>query len=108
METAPTVTTIMKGAGWLVSEATPAHTFIPEDFNEEHNMVLDMCHQFIHTEVDPILDRIDKLEPGLMPSLVEKAGDLGMLGISIPEQYGGLGKEFTSGILVLVILFQLQ
>jgi alkylation response protein AidB-like acyl-CoA dehydrogenase len=100
METATTVTPIMKGAGWLISEATPAHTFIPEDFNEEHKMMMDMCHQFIKTEVDPILDRIDKLEPGLMPSLVDKAGELGMLGISIPEQFGGLGKEFTSGIVV--------
>lgn len=100
METATTVTPTMKGAGWLISEATPAHTFIPEDFNEEHRMMLEMCHQFIHAEVDPILDRIDKLEPGLMPSLVDKAGELGMLGISIPENYGGLGKEFTSSIVI--------
>ena len=100
METATTVTPTMKGAGWLISEAAPAHTFIPEDFNEEHKMMLDMCHQFIHTEVDPILDRIDQLEPGLMPSLVDKAGELGMLGISIPENYGGLGKEFTSSIVI--------
>ncbi|MCE2756352.1 MAG: acyl-CoA dehydrogenase family protein [Chitinophagaceae bacterium] len=59
-----------------------------------------MCHQFIDTEVMPLLDRIDKLEPGLMPSLMGKTGELGLMGVSIPEQYEGLGKEFTSSIIV--------
>jgi alkylation response protein AidB-like acyl-CoA dehydrogenase len=42
----------------------------------------------------PIIDRIDKLEQGLMPSLVQKAGEQGLLGASIPEEFGGLGKDF--------------
>lgn len=100
METAQHPQSLMKGAGWLITEAAPAATFIPEDFTEEQKMMMDLCHQFLHTEIDPLLDRIDKLEPGLMPSLMEKAGELGLLGISIPEQYGGLGKEFMSAILV--------
>lgn len=100
MDTVQHTPQIMKGAGWLIAETTPAQTFIPEDFTEEQHMMMDMCHQFLQTEIDPLLDRIDKLEPGLMPSLMEKAGELGLLGISIPEQYGGLGKEFMSAILV--------
>jgi hypothetical protein len=59
-----------------------------------------MCHQFLETEINPLLDRIDKLEPGLMPSLMEKAGEMGLLGVSIPESYGGLGKDFMSAIIV--------
>ena len=59
-----------------------------------------MCHQFIEAEITPLVERIDKLEPGLMPSLMQKAGELGLLGISIPEQYNGLGKEFTSSVIV--------
>jgi alkylation response protein AidB-like acyl-CoA dehydrogenase len=59
-----------------------------------------MCHQFLEAEINPLLDRIDKLEPGLMPKLMEKAGEMGLLGISIPEQYGGLGKDFISAIIV--------
>ena len=91
---------VMKGAGWMIEAAAPSNTFIPEDFNEEQKMMFDMCHQFINTEVTPLLDRIDKLEPGLMPLLMEKSGELGLMGVSIPEQYEGLGKEFTSAIIV--------
>lgn len=90
----------MKGAGWLTAAAQASETFIPEDFNEEQKMMMDMCLQFLRTEVDPLLNRIDALEPGLMPSLIEKAGEVGLLGITIPEQYNGLGKEFSYGVLV--------
>ena len=90
----------MKGAGWLTAAAHASETFIPEDFNEEQKMMMDMCLQFLRTEVDPLLNRIDALEPGLMPSLIEKAGEMGLLGITIPEQYNGLGKEFSYGVLV--------
>jgi alkylation response protein AidB-like acyl-CoA dehydrogenase len=98
MET--TTKQVMKGAGWMIDAAAPSDTFTPEDFNEEQKMMFDMCHQFINTEVTPLLDRIDKLEPGLMPSLMKKTGELGLMGVSIPEQYEGLGKEFTSSIIV--------
>jgi len=91
---------VMKGAGWMIEAAAPSNTFIPEDFSEEQKMMFDMCHQFITTEVTPLLDRIDKLEAGLMPGLMEKTGELGLMGVSIPEQYEGLGKEFTSAIIV--------
>ena len=100
METTKPTAHAMKGAGWLLTEESPASTFIPEDFNEEQKMMMDMCHQFISTEITPLVEKIDQLEPGLMPSLMEKAGELGLLGISIPEQYNGLGKEFTSSVIV--------
>ncbi len=100
METASANKQLTKGAGWLLAAALPQDTFIPEDFNEEEKMMMDLCHQFIDTEIYPLLDRIDKLEAGLMPSLMEKSGEMGMLGISIPEQYGGLGKDFISAIIV--------
>lgn len=90
----------LKGGEWLIRESAPSDTFIPEDFNEEQQMVKDMCLSFLDAEVIPILDRIDKLEPGLMPSLVGKAGEQGLLGTSIPEQYGGLGKDFITSTLV--------
>ena len=99
MET--TVTTkALHGGEWIISESHPEQTFIREDFNEEQKMVLEMCHQFLNTEVLPIIDRIDKLEPGLMPSLVQKAGEQGLLSTSLPEEYGGLAKDFITSTLV--------
>lgn len=92
--------TALKGGQWLISESQAADTFTPEDFNEEQKMVKEMCAGFLDTEVMPIVDRIDKLEPGLMPSLVEKAGEQGLLGTSIPEEYGGLGKDSITATLV--------
>jgi alkylation response protein AidB-like acyl-CoA dehydrogenase len=91
---------ILKGGEWLIKESSPFETFIPEDFTEEQQMVKEMCVSFVDAEVLPILDRIDKLEPGLMPSLLVKAGEQGLLGASIPEEYGGLGKDFVTSNLV--------
>lgn len=91
---------VLKGGEWLIRESSAFETFIPEEYNEEQQMVKDMCASFLDTEVLPILDRIDKLEQGLMPSLVAKAGQQGLLGASIPEQYGGLGKDFITSTLV--------
>ena len=93
-------TTALKGGEFLIKESNPFETFTPEDFNEEQLMVKEMCIQFLHTEVLPIVDRIDKLEPGLMPSLMEKAGEQGLLGASTPEEFGGLGKDFITSTLV--------
>lgn len=90
----------LKGGEWLIKESNPFNTFTPEDFNEEQRMVMDMCQQFLQTEVLPIVERIDKLEPGLMPSLLEKAGEQGLLSTSFPEEYGGLNKDFITSTIV--------
>jgi len=92
--------TVLKGGEWLIKESSAFDTFIPEDFNEEQQMVKDMCTSFLDSEILPVIDRIDKLEQGLMPSLVAKAGEQGLLGVAIPEAYGGLGKDFITSTLV--------
>ena len=95
-----TTTTALKGGEWLIKESNAFETYTPEDFNEEQLMVKEMCVQFLASEVIPIIDRIDKMEPGLMPGLMEKAGDQGLLGTSVPEDLGGLGKDFITSTLV--------
>ncbi len=93
-------TAVIKGAEWLLKETSPYDVFIPEDYNEEQQMVKDMCRDFLDTEVMPAIERIDKMETGLMPSLLTKAGEQGLLNVSIPEVLGGLGKEFITSTLV--------
>ena len=101
MSTATTPTTTpLKGGEWLIKESNAFETYTPEDFNEEQLMVKDMCIQFLNTEVLPIVERMDKMEPGLMPSLMVKAGEQGLLGASVPEDLGGLGKDFITSTLV--------
>ena len=100
MSTSTSANTILKGGEWLIKESNAFETFTPEDFNEEQLMVKEMCLQFLQAEINPILDRIDKLEPGLMPSLLLKAGEQGLLGASVPESLGGLGKDFITSTLV--------
>ncbi len=91
---------LLKGGEWLVKESSPFDTFTAEDFVEEQKMIRDMCDQFLDAEVYPILDRIDNLEPGLMKSLLTKAGEQGLLSVAFPEEYGGLGKDFITATIV--------
>ena len=100
MSTETLTAAVLKGGEFLIKESNPFETFTPEDFNEEQLMVKEMCLQFLATEVLPNVDRIDKLEPGLMPLLMEKAGEQGLLGASTPEEFGGLGKDFITSTLV--------
>jgi len=95
-----TETKTVKGGEWLIKESNAGTTFTPEDFSEEQKMIRDMCSQYLKSEVIPLLDRIDNLEPGLMRSLVQKAGEQGMLAVSFPEEYGGLGKDFVTSTII--------
>ena len=89
----------IKGGEFLIKETKAEDIFIPEQWNEEQLMIAQTCQEFLAQEVHPNLDRIDNQEEGLMESLLEKAGELGLLGISIPEEYGGFGKDFVTTML---------
>ena len=100
MNTDTNIKQTINGGEWLIKESNATDIFIPEDFNEEQLMVRDMCAQFLSTEIIPVVNRIDNLEAGLMASLVAKAGEQGLLGISVPEAFGGSGKDFITSTLV--------
>jgi alkylation response protein AidB-like acyl-CoA dehydrogenase len=91
---------VLKGGEWLVRESVSGETFIPEDFTEEQRMIMDMCTQFLDSEVVPVYDRIEKMEPGLIQSLMTKAGEQGLLATAFPEKYGGLEKDFITSTIV--------
>ena len=93
-----------KGGEYIVREQEANEIFIPEEFDEEQKMMADMARDFLNSEVLPILDRIDAQEPGLMEKLLEKAGELGLLATSIPEQYEGFGKDFNTSLLLTEII----
>ena len=99
MATTTTTSTKTKGGEFLIKETNAQDIFIPEQWNEEQLMMKQTCDDFIDQEITPILDRIDSQEEGLMPSLMEKAGALGLLGVSVPEALGGMGADFVTSML---------
>ncbi|MBC7921977.1 MAG: acyl-CoA dehydrogenase family protein [Ferruginibacter sp.] len=91
----------IKGGEFLIKETEAAQVFIPEEFTEEQRMVANTCREFLEREIYPRLDEIDQAKTNdLMVSLMDKAGELGLLGTSIPEQYGGFGMNFNTSMLV--------
>jgi alkylation response protein AidB-like acyl-CoA dehydrogenase len=98
-------TQAIKGGEFLVKETNFENIFIPEEWNEEQKMIAQMCEDFMKTELFPILDKIESMKhPELMPKLMEKAGELGLLGLSVPESYGGMGVDFKSSMLATEVL----
>ena len=91
---------IVKGGAFLIEERTTDEVFTPEDFTEEHRMIAETTRQFIDNEVSPRVDELEHHDWKLARDLVKKAADLGLIGANIPEEYGGLGLDQTSGALV--------
>ncbi len=99
-----TMSKAIKGGEFIIRETSCDDIFIPEEFDEEQLMIKKTCEDFLESEVFPNLDRIDKLEEGLMPHLMDKAGELGLLAVSIPEEYSGFGKNFNTSMLVADVI----
>ena len=89
----------IKGGEFIIRKTTTSEIFTPEEWTEEHHMIAKMCDDFIAQEILPNIERIDKMEEGLMPSILEKAGELGLLGLSVPENLGGMGVDFKTSLL---------
>lgn len=89
----------IKGGEFIIRSTSPHEIFTPEEWSEEQRMIAQMCDDFIHQEIAPNIERIDAMEPGLMEQLLEKAGELGLLGLSVPEDLGGMGLDFKTSLL---------
>lgn len=90
---------VLKSGEFLVENTSAGDIFIPEEFNEEQRMIAQTCQDFLDTEVYPNVDKIDKQDRELMKSILKKSGELGLMGISIPEEYSGFGQSFVTQML---------
>ena len=99
-----TMSNPLKGGEFLIRDTQANDIFIPEQWNEEQQMIAQSCHDFLASEVWPNLDRIDAQEEGLTVSLLDKAAELGLLGLNVPEEYGGFEKDFVTGMLATEVL----
>ena len=98
------LTELLKGGEFIVKDATPEQTFIPEQFGEESLMVARTAQDFLMNEIRPNVERIEKQESGLSISLMKRMGELGFLGIHMPEAYGGIDLDTNTNTLVTDIL----
>ena len=100
-----TATKSINGGEFLIKETEAKDIFIFEEFSEEQKMMAQACQDFVDTEIHPLSEEIDSMKnPDLVPQIFKKAGELGLLGISVPEQYGGMGMSFNTSMLIADII----
>jgi alkylation response protein AidB-like acyl-CoA dehydrogenase len=91
---------IIKGGGFLLEDIKPNEVFTPEDFNKEQQLIAKAVSDFVAGEIQPVADDIEAKKEGLVPSLLKKAGELGLLSADMPEEYGGQDLDKVSSLLV--------
>ena len=105
MATSTETKAAIKGGEFLIRETEASEIFIPEEFSEEQKMIQQQCKDFLQKEIFNRLDEIDSMkDPKLMPTLLDKAGELGLLGTSVPTEYGGFGMDFNTTMLVAEVI----
>ena len=87
-----------RGGSFLIENTAPADVFTPEDFSQEAQLLAQTTRDFVQQEVVPVLDRLEKQEDGLMPSLLKKAGEIGLLAADVPEAYGGIAVDKSASM----------
>lgn len=100
-----TIKNAINGGEYLIKDTEAGQVFIPEEFSEEQLMMAQACQDFLDTEIEPHKEAIDSMKhPELVPEILRKAGELGLLGIAVPEEYGGLGMSFNTSMLIADII----
>src|SRR5438876_5508912 len=94
------ITTLKKGGSFLIEDSVPEDVFTPEDFSEEHVMIRNMTEQFVEEEVLPQQEKIENKEWDVTVSLLRRCGELGLLGIEVPQKYGGEELDKVSAMIV--------
>jgi alkylation response protein AidB-like acyl-CoA dehydrogenase len=91
---------LLRGGQFLVKETKAEDVFTPEDFSEEQKMMRDSVKEFVDREIWPLKERFEHKDYALTEEIMRKAGELGLLGVAVPEAYGGLGMGFVTTMLV--------
>jgi alkylation response protein AidB-like acyl-CoA dehydrogenase len=95
-----TDTSIQRGGEWLLESPRAEHVFTPERLTEEHRLIARTTEEFIDHEVLPALDRLEQKDWTLSRQLLRRCGELGLLGVDVPEAYGGVGLDKVSSLIV--------
>ena len=96
-----TSTQLRRGGSWLLEETAPADVFTPEKISDEHRLMAQTAQEFVDNEVLPATERLESKDWELARSLIRRAAELGLFGIAVPEEYGGLGLDKASSLVVV-------
>jgi len=100
MATSTTTPTTLRGGEWLLEQSSPESVFTPERLTEEHRLIGRTADEFVDNEVLPKLDRLEAKDWTLARELLKRCGDLGLLGVDVPESYGGVGLDKVTSLIV--------
>ena len=87
---------VTKGGSFLLEQPRPDQVFTPADITDDQRLIGQTAEEFVTKEVLPRVKELEEKKPGLMVELLKKAGELGLLGAGVPEQYGGAGLDKIS------------
>src|SRR3954451_9541579 len=90
----------LRGGEWLLKPSDPGTVFTPERLNDEHRLIAQTVNDFVDKEVMPVLDRLEEKDWALARTLVRRCGDLGLLGVDVPETYGGVQMDKITSMVV--------
>ena len=96
-----TTTAVRKGGSWLFEDPAAGDVFTPEMLSEEHRLIAKTADEFVAAEVLPVLDRLESKDWELSRHLIKRCGDLGLLGLAAPEEFGGLDLDKASALVVV-------
>jgi alkylation response protein AidB-like acyl-CoA dehydrogenase len=98
--TAVTEKDFIKGGAFLIEERAASEIFTPEDFTDEHKMIGETIREFVDNEVRPNIEAMERHDWETARRLIHEAGELGLLGASVPEEYGGAALDQTAGVII--------
>src|SRR5437763_13463669 len=91
---------LLKGGEWLIEPTRPETVFTPEKLTEEHKLIARTTEQFVEQEAIPALEQLDKHDWNVARALIKRGGELGLFGIDVPEEYGGLDLDKVTSLVV--------
>jgi alkylation response protein AidB-like acyl-CoA dehydrogenase len=96
-----TTAEIRKGGSWLLEDTEAASVFTPERLTDEHRLMAQTTDEFVEAELMPAIERLEEKDWALARSLLRRAGELGLLALNVPEEYGGLDLDKASSVVVV-------
>ncbi|MHB8074178.1 acyl-CoA dehydrogenase family protein [Desulfosporosinus fructosivorans] len=90
----------IRGGGFLLAEVSPDQVYVREEINEDHKQLKRMAHNFMTKEVAPKIEEMEEQQEGVVREFMRQAGELGLLGLEVPEEFGGLAMDKASTVVV--------